>query len=306
MTYKCFLTLMIFVSTYSLYSQCDCMTSAQATGIQQFQIPEEMKSGDAIGKFKLSALYKYIYGDKYFQSNSEAPEGMIDNFNVNYSNLMLTYYLNDKFIFFSDIGYFIKKSQKYKLPPVEVSGSGLSHLSLGAKYSIFENQNFGNELLWTLGGRIPLAKYDSTLPYHIQSSSGAVGLNTSLSYYQSFFDRRLNLMLSIGYDYSFKNDRNYRYGDNATIDLMAFYKLTSAFSVSLGNRIDFRNKDYYYDTTNTASGGIYHSISPGLHYRVSDLLISAIADLPYLRNIYGTQLVTNYSYMLNLSWYFKI
>jgi hypothetical protein len=297
-----FLISTFIISSNKSYSQCDC--AAQASGLTQLQIPEDVTKKDIIGKFKLSALYKNIFGDKYFTNNTQAPDGMIKYFKVNYTNFLLTYYLNDKITLFSDLGYFLNKEQEFRLGG-KISGGGLSHVSVGGKYSIFENLDNGNELLFTLSGRIPLSQPDSTLPYHIQSSSGALGIHSNLSFFQSFLDRRLNFMISMSYDHNFENENNYQYGNNKSLDIMAFYKFTSSISASIGNRLEFRSNDKK-KSAEVLSGGSFSTLVPGIHFRISDLLLSGLVEIPIYRNVNSNQMVTSYAILLNLSWYFNI
>ncbi|MFP4368706.1 MAG: hypothetical protein ACLFR2_03920 [Candidatus Kapaibacterium sp.] len=303
MKVKCLIFVLIILTGYESFSQCSCIGGAAVGGLTP--VGGTVNIGVLRDGFlRVSGLYKYSSGDEYYRGNSPAEKGLVENYHIHYTGLLAAYGISNKLTAELELGGFLQKNQDFGY--YNLAGSGLSHMTVSAKYNIYHNIRYDYEITAGLGGRVPLNLKESNLPQHVLPSTGAYGLVFQAFIHKGFKDKGLRLFLIQRTELNAENDLDYRYGEGFYTSLFASKSISKGLSGILELRNEFRNKDEYLGEVNNDSGGSIFIISPQLNYVMGNFYLSALYDYPIYKYYNGYQLSNNSSFAINLTWQVKI
>jgi hypothetical protein len=292
--------LITFIGIWSnAYTQCACMGGAPVGGLT----PVGGTTNVGIlreGNLRAISFYSYSNGDEYYSGDSRAENGSVKSFNSSYMGILVGYGIFENFTVDAEFGFYLNKAQDFG--SYTLSGSGLSHTTIYAKFNVFGSR--ANELEWTvgLGGKIPLNFNEQNLPQHIQSSTGAFG-GVMLSYlHKGFKSSGLHFIMLNRFDFNAENSSSYQYGKSFINSLFITKTLIDNFVGIFEIRSDRKFRDKKYGELIIDSGWNNVILSPQLNYGLNNFNFSVFFDLPIYKYYNGKQLTNNYNIGASLTW----
>lgn len=294
-----------FLSTENnmLYAQCSCIGGAAVGGLTP--VGGTVNIG-VLRKnyFRASVFYRYSYGDTYYRKDAVSEKGLVDNYHIHYSGLLLGYGINNDLTIEAELGTFPRKYQDFN--SYSLSGSGFSHMIISGKYNLYHSISNEFEISAGIGGKLPLAVQEENLPQHILSSTGAYGLTLNFFIHKGIKKEGIRFLLIHRTDINAENNNNYKYGSGFYTSFFTTKNIVKGVTGIIEIRNEYRLKDKYQDELYEDSGGNIFVISPQLNYVIGDFNISTLFDYPFYKYYNGHQLASDYSIAVNLTWQTKI
>ncbi|MFA6922629.1 MAG: hypothetical protein WC223_00100 [Bacteroidales bacterium] len=307
-----FILLIFFISTKA-YTQC-CSTGSPVCASAHFGVLEK-------NTLRLNASFRHSYLEKFYRGTSidktpnHAP--LLNTF-YNLTNINVGYGLLKKLTTEIDVGYYINKTQNWKvmdLPEFRKRGYGFSSTSISLKYLIFKSDSSKFEITIGSGGKIPFSSkplYDENntqLPKEIQPSTGAFGLIEQLLISKEVTSK-IKILSYNRFEWNSENPYKYKSGRFFLNALIVSYKLNELFSGAVEVRNEIKTSDYNYDEfysyngtkqqINTGSQLVV--ISPKIIYTLSKKWkISTLIDIPIYKNYKGSQITNKFSIAFGLT-----
>lgn len=221
--------------------------------------------------------------------------------------------LPNKLIIVGKIPYLVKKRKVEDGGTVErLSSRGFGDLSISTKYLIYQKDAFQQTTRAILIGGIkfPTGRDDKPgLPQSLQNGSG------SFDYTGGFALTHVKGRLGINADllYTFKTEaNNFEFGDTLQYDLAlgwrlipAVYKTYPAKQLNLYLELNgiYSEKNDQDGVEVTDSGGNTLFLSPGIQFIPGRaFLVEASLQIPVAENLNGTQLETDYAFLIGFRW----
>ena len=212
----------------------------------------------------------------------------------------------------AEAGYFINKTQLYKIEDTKLTGRGLSNLVVSVKPRLFYNPATRFEVSCALGANIPFSTTLQqvnyvTLPIDIQPSTGSYGIvfqtyvikENSFKASRFFFTNRIEKY--------FKNIHGWEFG---TLYLNSvFYskhyvfreKRIKDWTFILQLRNQIREKNVKDDQTIFASGNVLFFLIPQVNISIQEKWnISVLTDIPLYQHYNEVQLAHNAAFAIAL------
>jgi hypothetical protein len=295
------LSIMLLILCNSQTSaQCTCMGGAAVGGMALLGGAENVgvvpKSSLA-----LAASWRLGAGDTWLRESTIAETGMVERYQTQALGALMSYGLTDAVTLQAEIGYYLRKYQKYEY--YDVSGRGFSHVLLSGKYNVWSDAFNDFELTVGLGGRIPLVMNDLNLPQHILPSSGAYGLVSQIFVQKAISDAGLRFILYNRSEINAVNSWEYRYGPALFTSLHVVKTLTDDVHAAVELRNELRLKDAHLGSPLDDSGNNVLLLAPQLSVGVAGLRFTAMFDYPVYRQYNGYQLANDYSFSLTAFWH---
>ena len=261
------------------------------------------------GILNINSFYRYSQHNNYFQGKDELKDfGYIDYTFFNYISLMSGYGITYKTTIEADMGFFINKTQKFKLPPgYELKGTGFSSGTVSIKRALFKNTEKNTEITGGAGIRFPFStesKYYNNvlLPVEIQPSTGSFGGILHLFAAKSWHNNERRLFTYNRFEYNLENKNNYQYGWALINSVFYSHKIIKNL-IAAG---EIRNETRQYDLRNKAraanTGSHVIVFSPRIMYSIAGKwTISLLYDTPVYRFYSGRQMGLYQSVAFNFS-----
>ena len=256
------------------------------------------------------AFYRHNYLDTYFQSTkpSQVPTFLKKSF-FNFAGITLSYGITKRLTVDADLGYFINKTQVFKVGDVESRsrGFGLSNGSVTLKYGAYIKPQKQMELTVGAGFKFPFSTKplyaDGTrLVIDLQPSSNAFGVSGHAIFSKDFPAITLRLMSVNKYEYNFSNPDDYRFGSTITNAVFLSKKIVKNLFGVLQVRNEYRFKDYGKTEYEENTGGEVMILSAQVSYSIlGKWHIAGLFDYPFYKNENGRQLTSKYSFAFSLT-----
>lgn len=278
---------------------------------QCFSAPGNPAAGTAnLGTLKKNILrinlfHRYSYSDRYFEGFKHSDFSLYDKAYYNYLGNLLAFGLTNALTIEAETGYFLNKTIIYSphlasvLPEMKKRGTGFSHSVISCKFLLADDEK--NPVRWSgaAGIKIPLRmqpqyQNNSQLPQDVQPSNLAWGfvLQSYLLKENSF--RGLRYFMINRYEYHFKNNQNFKWGQSLSSSLFVSKRLhfrkqwlTENWTGILQLRHELKTHNYNYNLAEPkvkASGSHVLYLTPQLNYTANDLWnFSLMLDLPFLQ-----------------------
>jgi len=255
-------------------------------------------------------FYRNNYLDTYYESTkpSKIPTHLTKSF-FNFTGITLSYGITKRLTVDADLGYFINKTQVYKVADVETRarGFGFSNGNVILKYGAYIKPQKQIELTVGAGFKFPFSTkplyVDGTrLVIDLQPSSDAFGLSGHLIFSKGFPEISMRLMSVNKYEYNFSNSDHYRFGSTVTDAIFLSKKIVKNLFGVLQVRNEYRFKDYGTTEYEENTGGEVMILSAQISYSiVGKWHVAGLFDYPFYKNENGRQLTSKYSFAFSLT-----
>jgi hypothetical protein len=233
---------------------------------------------------------------------------VVKNSNFVFQGLSIAYGLIKGLSLDLDLGYFYLKDQTY-VNDSYLKGYGFSNGVFMVKKSIFHSDTARVDLSGGVGLKFPFTTKplyidNVRLPIDLQPSTQAFGIAAQLFLKKNLIPYRLSLYFVNRYEYNFRNEDSYRFGDRLRTSLILEANITRQFSTMFQTRFEYGGYDFDFRQNHIFdhSGSYIIYISPLVVYSIASLWhISLSADIPVYKYYNGTQLANKYSIALNLT-----
>lgn len=132
---------------------------------------------------RLQTAYRFSYSDRYYEGvrRYRGGKGILHSAHYNYVGWMTGYGIKDWLNAELEAGYFINKTQRYKVNDYQLRGSGASNIVANLKQRLFFYPSRRVEFSASIGSNIPFSCEQQTsdgvvLPIDVQPSTGSYGL----------------------------------------------------------------------------------------------------------------------------------
>jgi hypothetical protein len=301
-----------------------CIVSVNKSIAQCFASPGNPIAGSSnVGvlpheTFRTIAFYQYSLLDKYYKGTEQIDynaSGAVAFAFYNYVGTSIAYGVSKKFSIESDIGYFINKTQVYKiLNNYSNTGKGLSNILISGKYNFINNVFKNIELSAGLGVKIPMStkeKFDDgvSLPIDLYASTGNYGIVGQVFFVKEFDSFSGRFILHNRYEKNINENLGYKFGDAISTSVYfskhlanQYTRLTKDITIILQARHEYRLKNYRHNKIVDASGSNNIFIAPQLNYNYKLIWnFSFIFDYPVYQNYNDTQLANTYSISFSIT-----
>ncbi len=258
---------------------------------------------------RVTTFGRYTHSAHYYQGDSRIDRPLVvKNSNFIFQGVNVSYGLIKGLALDLDLGYFYLKDQSFE-NGYYLKGYGLSNGVFMLKKNLLHIDTSGFDLSAGLGMKFPFRLHpmfvdNVELPVDLQPSTQAFGITAQLFLKKNLIPYRLSLYFINRYEYNFKNQDLYRFGDRLRSSLVLEANLTRRLGTMLQTRFEYAGYDYDF-----RQGDVFHHsgsylifISPLIVYSIASLWhVSLSADLPVYKYYNGTQLANQYSFALNLT-----
>ncbi|MBI3133899.1 MAG: heavy-metal-associated domain-containing protein [Bacteroidetes bacterium] len=233
------------------YSQC-CGQSTPTGGVGN------------MGTLNRNALQVVVF-HRYSSSVNQKADNpyLILDANYNFIGTSVSYGLTKKYTLETELGYFINKTQRYKLNPVyTLKGFGFSNGVVSVKRSLFKAEKSGWEIVGGLGLKFPFTtNYQMVdgvqLPIDNQPSTCAFGIVPKILVFKKYPKQKLTFLFIHRPDINFRNKNGYTYGSGFTSSLfvskeLSFISKNTTGVLQVRNEIrlnDIKTDGYAAETT---------------------------------------------------------
>ncbi len=300
--YFCILLVFSFACTSKLLSQCGC--PGNSTNIGLANINELYDKNEITGNnFFVNLIYKYTYANNYFSHDINIGDGPIKNLFSNFLNLRISYKTAQKYIFETSLEYLIGRKQVENLGGKTFSSSGLSDLTLFARYILLKNLNANVEFSLGTGLKIPLSKGSEWIPQNIQPSTGAYAILLNFFYKKYFPEINSGLIIGNRTDYNFRNYWDYKYGFSSITSFIFLNNLLSFLNLGIELRNDYRDKDKDFKVNEiiNESGMYAFALNPLVRVISGKFIFAAFYSFPVYQYYNGRQIANKYSLGFDIS-----
>ncbi len=304
-----FLICLIFgmMFTQSAWAQCFASAGNPVGGTANLGVMN--KNTFRIGTFyRFSYSHRYLNGDKNYTGNA----GILKDANYNYLGLLVGYGILDQLTVEAEGGYYINKTQVYKLNNMKLKGYGLSNAVISMKPRLYYNADKRVEISCGLGANIPFTRNFQavdgvTLPVDIQASTGSFGMVFQAFIIKEYSFQGMRFFLTNRIEKYFENKQDYLFGTLYSTSFFfskhfVFEKLKLkdwTFIVQLKNQIKEKNK--HYKQTVDASGSVLLFLVPQINVSINDNWnVSVMADIPVYQYYNKIQLANTCSVGLSI------
>lgn len=253
---------------------------------------------------RVGAFYRFAYSNKYLEGYKryKGNSGILKFAYYNYVGWLVGYGITEKLTIETEGGYFINKTQVYKIENTHLTGNGFSNAVISLKPRLYYHADKRFELSCALGASIPFtSKFQQvdgvTLPIDLQSSTGSFGLVSQVFIIKENSFKGMRFFLTNRIEKYFKNKQDYLFGTLYTTSFFfskhfVFEKLKLkdwTLIIQLKNQIKERNvRD---GKLVDASGSCLFFIGPQVNMSINDKWnISVMADIPVFQYYHGIQL----------------
>lgn len=264
--------------------------------------------------FRIGTFYRFSYSNKYLEGYKRytGNSGILKYAHYNYVGLLAGYGIFDQLTVEAEAGYYINKTQVYKLNNQALRGYGFSNAVISLKPRLYYHVDKRIEISCALGANIPFTrKYQEvdgiTLPVDLQASTGSFGMVFQAFIIKENSFKGIRFFMTNRIEKYFKNKQDYLFGALYTTSFFfskhfVFEKLKLkdwTFIIQLKNQIKEKNK--HYNQTVDASGSILFFLGPQVNMSINDHWnISVMADIPVFQYYYQIQLANTCSVGLSL------
>lgn len=255
-------------------------------------------------------FYRHNFLDTYFEgSNASNQKSFLTNSFYNYSGLIVAFGLTDRLTVEIENGYFINKTQNFKIADLELKsrGFGLSNGNLNFKYAFIKNEEKNIELTSGVGIKYslsfePLYVDGIRLVVDLQPSTNAFGFNIPLIFIKSFPDKGLRIISNNKFEYNFKNSENYTFGSSISNSFMVSKKLSDKFSGICQLKHDYRFEDYGNSAPAINTGARILSAMFATSYSFAEnWSANGLFEIPVFQFYNGRQLGLKYAFGFGIS-----
>jgi len=288
--------------TNETYSQCCSMGSPSSNSSSVGVLDKN--------SFRVNLFYRHNFLDTYFEgSNASNQKSFLTNSSYNYSGLIIAYGISDRLTLEIENGYFINKTQNFKIAELELKsrGYGLSNGNLNLKYAFVKNEDKNIEITSGVGIKYPLSIEPlyvdgARLVVDLQPSTNAFGFNFPLIFIKSFTDKGLRLISNNKYEYNFRNSENYRFGSSISNSIMVSKKLSEKFSAIGQLKHDYRFEDYGNSGPAINTGARVLTAMFATSYSFAEnWSVSGLFEIPVYHFYTGRQLGLKYAFGFGIS-----
>lgn len=252
--------------------------------------------------------FRHHYSDTYFQGTSKATEGLqLKSSHYNFIGLALGYGLSNRLTLEADLGYFINKTQVFKIIDDSEKGFGLSSGGITLKYGALVRPASMFELTLGAGFRFPFSRIPQRINYvqlsrDVQPSTNAFAVSAMLYLSKGFPGARMRIFSINRFDHNFEDKQQYQYGDILANSVFVSRFLVKNLTGILQLRTELRWKDNDKGVARANSGNFLVLLSPQLNYALaSKWNLSLMTDIPVFKNYNGKQLTPSYSVAVGLT-----
>ena len=275
----------------------------------------------ANGAQLLNVTWSYMYSqsDAYYRGTQRLDKTYAES-NYDFASLALSYAVSERLRLTADLGYYFDKAQRFVQSDYTRYAKGISDATLGLNYTTYSSEDRLFELAQTARVTIPLGEFNQqydgiVLPIDFQPSSGNYRYNLGLILNKRFEDSDFTLMSynTVEFSQAIETENTYhKYGNLYLASVMGVYRISAYLQGLLQLRYEIRDRALsgartgasagQYNYLNS-SGGVIGYISPQLAVNLfSDWMFSVQYNIPFYRNIYGEEQLTNrHSVSVNLS-----
>ncbi len=263
-------------------------------------------------QLQVIAGYKYSLSDQYYHKDGKVDIDFIDKAYFNYLNLQLIYGLTRKFSIQTDLGYFINRTEQYKMEGWEtINGYGIGDAGLTIKYLAYNSFRRKISIIPSVGIKFPIGVFDQEvdhvkLPITVQPSSGSFKYLLNLYLSKTFKKSKFNLGFFGSAEFPQLIDSEYfyyKYGNLFLFSLVGSYYLSDKLTLGFEVRNENRNKATREDDQIVESSGynIIYAV-PHISYTFAKQWFIAInADIPAYKYYNGIQLANKFAVSARLS-----
>lgn len=275
----------------------------------------------ANGAQLLNVTWSYMYSqsDAYYRGTQRLDKTYAES-NYDFASLALSYAVSERLRLTADLGYYFDKAQRFVQSDYTRYAKGISDATLGLNYTTYSSEDRLFEFAQTARVTIPLGEFNQqydgiVLPIDFQPSSGNYRYNLGLILNKRFEDSDFALMSynTVEFSQAIETENTYhKYGNLYLASVMGVYRISAYLQGLLHLRYEIRDRALngarsgasagQYNYLNS-SGGVIGYISPQLAVNLfSDWMFSVQYNIPFYRNIYGEEQLTNrHSVSVNLS-----
>jgi hypothetical protein len=270
-----------------------------------------------------TALFvKHSYTDRYFtESTVENDYDFIERAKYDYCGIVAGYGITERFTLETELGCFINKTQIVSSNGYVRKGYGLSNAVLSGKYNIINNTKKRFEWTIGIGGKLPLrasSQVINNVEHHIdvQPSTGSFGLvaQSFVIKENSFTGIRFFLVNRFEYYFPnssefFRNGVQYQFGASYYSSLIAskhlwfpWTKGDAAWTAIFQVRNETKQRRFENNVQVASSGSCLFYIVPQINITLYKRWnFSILYEFPVYQYYNGTQIGTNYGFLLNLT-----
>jgi len=264
-------------------------------------------------QLQIIAGYKYSLSDQYYHKDSKEDIDFIDKAYFNYLNLQLIYGLTRKLSIQTDLGYFVNRTEQYKIEDWEtINGYGIGDAGLTIKYLVYKSFSRKLSIIPSVGIKFPIGVFDQEvdhvkLPITVQPSSGSFKYLVNFYMSKSFKGSKFNLGFFSSAEFPQLIDSEnfyYQYGNMFLFSLVGSYYVTDKLTLGLELRNENRSKASRENDQTVESSGynIVYAV-PHLSYAFAKKWFIAInADIPVYKYYNGIQLANKFAISTRVSW----
>jgi len=255
------------------------------------------------GSLQVVLFHKYSSSVNQTENN---PYLILDA-NYNFVGTTISYGLSKKLTLETELGYFINKTQHYKLNPVyTLKGFGLSNGVLSVKASLLATKHSNWEIVGGLGLKFPFStNYQMVdgvqLPIDNQTSTCAFGVVPKILIFKKYPKKNTTILLLHRPDLNFKNKNGYTYGSGFTTGLFFSKQLSFISKNTMGIlqiRNDVRLRDINTDgSLSQTTGSNVVFVSPQIGQTIlKNYFLSFAFDIPIYQNFNTEKLKYKYAF----------
>lgn len=265
--------------------------------------------------FRAGTFYRFSYSNKYLDGHKRytGNSGILKYAHYNYIGLLAGYGIIDQLTVEAEGGYYINKTQVYKLNNQKLTGNGFSNAVISLKPRLYYHVDKRFEISCALGANIPFSrKYQVvdgvTLPVDLQASTGSFGIVFQAFIIKENSFKGMRFFLTNRIEKYFTNKQDYLFGTLYSTSFFfskhfVFEKLKKAkdwtFIIQLKNQIKEKNK--HNNQTVDASGSVSFFLGPQINMSINDNWnISVMADIPVYQYYYKIQLANACSFGVSI------
>ncbi|HPB26209.1 MAG TPA: hypothetical protein PLB59_08605 [Bacteroidales bacterium] len=264
--------------------------------------------------FRLGMFYRFSYSHRYLTGDKKytGSAGILKDANFNYLGLLIGYGILDQLTVEAESGYYINKTQVYKLNNLKLKGYGLSNAVVSLKPRLYYNADKRFEISCALGANIPFAHNFQavdgvTLPVDLQASTGSFGMVFQTFIIKEYSFEGIRFFLTNRIEKYFINKQEYLFGTMYSTSFFfskhfVFEKLKLkdwTFIFQLKNQIKEKNKHFRQPVD--ASGSVLLFVVPQVNVSINDNWnVSVMADIPVYQYYNKIQLANTCSVGLSV------
>ena len=264
---------------------------------------------------RIASFFRNSTGDRYMSGNDlyTGEIGILKKAMFNYLGFLGSYGLNNNITIEMETGYFINKTQVFKLNDEKLTGYGISDIVISFKPRIYYSSEKNLEISCALGPNIPLKRKlqvinGVTMPVDIQSSTGSYGLVFQLNAIKENSFRGISFLLVNRIEKYFENKQEYNFGNSYT---NSFYFSKHLFfetqqlngcTIILQMKNQIRSKNMREGVRIDATGNCSFFFTPQVNLAIKENWnVAALCDIPVYQYFNGIQLANKLSFALSIN-----